>query len=67
MPFFPGEFSRWDVHYICDALSLSDEDFASERLRELLEELADPEIRAEQLPKQDVISVRDELVSLGGE
>lgn len=60
-----GVFSRWDVHYICDALSLSDADFASERLRELLEGLANPEIRSEELSEQEARSMRDELVSLG--
>ena len=65
--FLSHGFSRWDVHYVCDALSLSEATFASERVRELLEELANPEIRAEQLSKREVLSVHDELVALGGE
>ena len=65
--FLSHGFSRWDVHYVCDALTLSEATFTSERVRELLEELANPEIRAEQLSKREVLSVHDELVALGGE
>jgi len=62
-----GGFSRWDVHYICDALSLSDAIFTSERLRDLVEELANPETRLNDLSDEEVLVIRNELVSLGGE
>ena len=65
--YLSGDLSKWDVHYICDALSLSDAEFASERLRELLEEFANPEIRAEEITQEEVLSMRDKLVSLGAE
>lgn len=64
--FLSGAFSRWDVHYICDALSLSEAEFTSERLRELLEEFANPCIRAEPLCEQEVLSMREELLALRG-
>lgn len=59
--YLAGQFSRWDVHYVCDALSVSDAEYCSERLRDLIDQFSDPEIRAFQLSVDEVRAVRDEL------
>ena len=63
--FLEGVFSRWELHYVSDALTLSEATFASVRLRDLVEDLANPEVRETELSIEEVVSIRDELVSIG--
>jgi hypothetical protein len=56
-----GELSAIDVHYICDVLGLSSASFESEHVRDLIEELSNPEIQSSPLKRADIERIRAQL------